>query len=317
MKESQERASPRLAGSQSYVVGADVGGTKIRAAAALLNGTIAAEAQVPTDPGGTAAIRQIADLVSSVGAASGLDRKDLLAVALGVPGVCDPATGLVHRSPNLPAFARPDGMTALTSALGVHTVFENDVNAAAFGEWRSAGCRRGIMVTIALGTGIGMGIVINGSLVRGQHGAAGEIADLPFGADAFSPAVPLAGMFESVASTAGLLSVHRRLGGSRAAADGAQLIHAAQAGSREATTAIRIYSRHVAGAILTVRAVLDPATITLTGGIGSEPVILDCISEWLCLAGAPPGLITAGMLGARSGVVGATHLAIEAATRTT
>jgi glucokinase len=298
------------------VVGADVGGTKIRVAAALPDGTIVAETKVPTDPQGTAVIRQIADLVDAVGAAAALHRKDLLAVALGVPGVPDPVTGLVRRIPNLPALS--DGTTALISALGVRTVFENDVNAAALGEWRSAGRRDGVMTAIALGTGIGMGIVIDGHLFRGQYGAAGEIADLPFGSNIFSKSSAVAaqgGMLESVVSTAGLLRIHRRLGGSPALADGAQVICAAQAGSRQAVTAVRVYTRYVARAITAIRAVLDPGTITLTGGIGSEPVILNGIREWLSLTGVPPGLVVAGVLGARSGVVGATHLAVEAALR--
>jgi glucokinase len=295
------------------VVGADVGGTNIRAAAALLDGTIVAETQVRTDPQGTAVIRQIADLVGVAGAAAGLHRKDLLAVALGVPGVPEPVTGRVRCIPNLPALS--EGTTALTSALGVPTVFENDVNAAALGEWRTAGCRVGIMTAIALGTGIGMGIVIDGHLLRGQYGAAGEIADLPFGGSIFSAPATEGGMLESVVSTAGLLRVHRRLGGSPELADGAQVICAAQAGNRQAVTAVRIYTRYVARAITAVRAVLDPGTITLTGGIGSEPVILDSIREWLSLTEVPPELVVAGVLGARSGVVGATHLAIDAALR--
>jgi glucokinase len=295
------------------VVGADVGGTKIRVAAGLLDGTIVAETQVPTDPQRMAVIRQIADLVDVVGAAAGLHRKDLLAVAVGVPGVPDPVTGRVRRIPNLPALS--DGTTALASAIGVRTVFENDANAAALGEWRSAGCRDGVMTAIALGTGIGMGIVIDGHLLRGQYGAAGEIADLPFGGNIFSAAAIRGGMLESVVSTAGLLRVLRRLGGSPELVDGAKVICAAQTGNGQAVTAVRVYTRHVAKAIMAISAVLDPGTITLTGGIGSEPVILNGIREWLSLTGLPPGLVVAGVLGARSGVVGATHLAIEAALR--
>jgi predicted NBD/HSP70 family sugar kinase len=104
---------------------------------------------------------------------------------LGTPGIPDTATGTVYRAPNLPGWERRGLLHELLTLLGSNgsmVIVENDANLCAVGEHaRGAAQGVGVVACLTVGTGIGMGILINGRLFRGAHGAAGAIADLPYG----------------------------------------------------------------------------------------------------------------------------------------
>jgi predicted NBD/HSP70 family sugar kinase len=292
-----------------FVVGMDVGGTKIRAASARLDGTIVAEIEAATRTDGAAVVDQIVEIARAVSIVGSPQ-----AVTVGVPGAVDGLGHLITRANNLPALGVAGVADSLRRALGVPTVFDNDVNIAALGEWRAGGRPAGTHVTLALGTGIGMGIVVDGSVLRGKNGAAGEIAELPFGGRAPFPAEIGTAMLESTVSTPGLLRLFHELGG-RGCETGEQLLSAVLAGDGAACGALRSYAREVARAVITVRAILDPVAIVLTGGLGSQPQVRDNVAEWLTLAGVPTEVLHTSPLGDRSGVVGALQLATDLARR--
>ena len=108
---------------------------------------------------------------------------------------------------------RPDRRRAASSAkaFGSDVIVENDVNVGAIGE-RWLGRAEGIDTFgyIALGTGLGMGIVSDGEIIRGAHGGAGEIANLPLGGDPFDPANRLHGTLEAAVGSAGIIAPLRR-----------------------------------------------------------------------------------------------------------
>ena len=93
-----------------------------------------------------------------------------------------PSRGLLAHAPNLPGWGRQGLVGAIRDELGTAVSFENDVNLAALGE-RALGAGRdvGNFVFLWVGTGVGMGIVIDGELYRGAGGAAGEIGYMPVG----------------------------------------------------------------------------------------------------------------------------------------
>ncbi|HEX5890048.1 MAG TPA: ROK family protein [Pyrinomonadaceae bacterium] len=174
-------------GSDKLIFAADLGGTHLRAATVDQQGKIHFRSKQNT-PQGTDPNEIVAAVVNAVREYRkeiGAEPDRLQAVSLVVPGTVNVAEGIVVKAPNLPCLDGFPLTTALTNALGLPAILENDANAAAVGEmWQGAarGCRTIICVT--LGTGVGGGIILDGELWRGVDGAAAEIGHMcvdPFG----------------------------------------------------------------------------------------------------------------------------------------
>ncbi len=194
-----------------FVVGIDVGGTKSHAALADLAGEIIVEEEaVTTQDGAEAVVAQWTELVQRIAATAGVGIDEVGAVSLGTPGVRN-NDGTIRMADNVPGLDRMDVPGALGDRLRVPVMWENDVNAAALGELRS-GVAQGLrsFVLLSVGTGLGMGIVVNGKIVRGWRGGAGEVAYLPIGVDPASPAAARRGAFELAAAGSGVVDIHRR-----------------------------------------------------------------------------------------------------------
>jgi predicted NBD/HSP70 family sugar kinase len=307
-----ERNSPVT--GKGHVVGVDLGGTSVRAALAAQDGTIEAEAYASTDIVDDRVVPQLLSLITEVSEKAGRRPEDLVAAVIGVPGVPDNSAGMVRNAPNVPALARPSAIGALRSRLPIVPRFENDVNLAALAEWQFGGHDCESVAALALGTGIGLGIVIRGEIVRGEHQAAGEIAALPFGGDPFSTSGIGRGL-ESVVGAPALVAAY--LGtGDRRLRTGAQVFAAARQGDVEARQVVDNYARDVARAVMTVLAVLDPGVIALTGGIGSDPYLHGAVTEWLERGGARPEVLVGSKLGARAGLIGAIVASVADARKT-
>jgi len=285
------------------VVGVDLGGTSMRAALAAADGTIEAEAYVPTDVVDDRVAPQLLKLIGELSEKAERRPEDLAAAVIGVPGVPDNVAGVVRNVPNVPALGRPTTIRALRSGLPVVPRFENDVNLAALAEWQFGGHDCESVAALALGTGIGLGIVIRGEILRGEHLAAGEIAALPFGGDPFGPSGLGRGL-ESVVGAPALVASYLATS-TRQLRTGAQVFAAAMDGDVEARRVVDSYARNVARAVMTVLAVLDPGVIALTGGIGSDSYLFAQVTEWLERGGARSDVLVASKLGARAGLIGA------------
>ena len=201
----------------AYIVAVDLGGTKVRVALTDLACQIFAEDTAPTDPrGGQFIIDQIvAHDLPGRRRGSALPRKKIRLAVIGVPGAPEP-----DDRPR-PAGAeycrlRQDGRRRRPSrrAFGFDVMLENDVNLAVLGEsWLGRGQGIDNLAYIALGTGIGSGLMVGGHLVRGASNAAGEMGFLPFGADPFEPESLRSGAFERVVATHGMIERYAALAG--------------------------------------------------------------------------------------------------------
>jgi glucokinase len=156
------------------VVGVDVGGTKIlgRVVDPRRPLDALASARVDTPRGADRIVGAITDLVDHVAGLAGSDR--VAAIGVGAAGLVS-RTGVVRTAPNLPGVRDLDLRGALAASSGVAVVVENDATCAMVAEHRAGaalGADHACLVT--LGTGIGGGLVIDGRLVRGADGLAGE-----------------------------------------------------------------------------------------------------------------------------------------------
>ncbi|MFI6426189.1 ROK family protein [Promicromonospora sp. NPDC050880] len=162
--------------------GVDIGGTKIRAAVVTPGGEVLASATAPTPSGGAAMLDVSADLVARAAASAGVP---VAAVGVGAAGVVDPGTGeVLAASDSFVGWVGTDLRSGLASRTGLPVTVANDVDAFLVGE-ATWGAVRGVRSAagIALGTGVGGALWLDGGLYRGA-GAAGEIGHMPGFGDA-------------------------------------------------------------------------------------------------------------------------------------
>jgi predicted NBD/HSP70 family sugar kinase len=305
-----------------YVLALDVGREYVRGALADLAGNARARARRGVhSAGGHGRVAQLAALATELSAQAGVPPGDLTEVVVGSPGVYDARRDVLSLAAGLPGWEHVGVLSELRRALGPEMVVENDVNLATLAE-RDLGHGRGVptFAFVSVGTGIGMGLVLDGRLHKGAHGAAGEIGFLPIDGD--SPGdraddwadARRRGRLEAAASAAGVVRAARRAGlVSRLSAR--QVFEAAAAGDEVGASIVAHEANLVARAVAAVTLVADPDLVVLGGGIGGAPGFAEAVAEELALLvpAAPPLRVSA--MGAEATVDGGLRLGIDLAWR--
>jgi predicted NBD/HSP70 family sugar kinase len=301
-----------------YVVGIDIGRSWIRVAAADLSGRIVARSDERNrERSATALVRLVSAVAHGVVDKSGLTWDQVAHTVVGGPGVFDPDSDRLLLAPNLPGWSRPGLMNSLREALPPSVALDNDANLAAVGE-RSYGSGRDAdtFVYVSIGTGIGMGIIIDGELYRGAHGAAGEVAYLPLPGDGDSGAdrdARLRGIMEAAASADAVVRTAKRLG-MAGASSAKRVFTAARAGDELALAAVHAEAERLALIVGTVAAILDPEFVLLGGGVGSNIDLLRPALESRLAELTPLGpRVAEGQLGQDAIVLGAVASALDTA----
>jgi predicted NBD/HSP70 family sugar kinase len=209
-----------------------------------------------------------------------------------------------------------DPLEVIRDRFDLPVIVENNVNLAAVGE-KWFGLARGVttMVFVAIGAGVGMGIVIDDELVRGAHGAAGEICYLPLVGDPFNPRHRLHGGLEDEIGAAGIVAAFEE----RRAPDDPELssVHdvfeLAKAGNGTAQAVVDHVASRLGTAIATACAILDPELVVLGGGIGASPLLLRGVRGSAAALVPITARIETSRLGERAAVQGAIAVALQAA----
>jgi glucokinase len=299
----------------ALAVGVDLGGTNLRAALVDETGGVVREGAVPTGAadGPDAVIGRIADLVRSVAAGS-----EVRGAAVASPGPLDRDRTVVRSAPNLPGWRDVPLPALLSERTRLPVVMENDANAAAYGEAIfGAGKGASSVLYVGLGTGVGSGVVLDGRLLRGAHGAAAELGHVFLG-DPDGPRCGCGrrGCLETYASATGVARRYRELTASppgEVAADAAAVAEAARTGDEAARRAYAEAVDALAHGLSIAVHLIDPEVIVLGGGVAaSRDLVLDPLAETL------PGRLIAGpgaapilrpsVLEGRAGTVGAAAL---------
>ena len=255
-----------------YCFAADLGGTKLAAAIADAHGRILAELTEPTDGrGGAHVAEQIAACAAKLAQTVGVEVTRARHVMVGVPGAIDPRTGRISMIPNIAGLEDFDVLGYLRGRFGPDVAIENDVNLAMLGEY-SLGCARGCRnaAFLALGTGTGLGLLIDGKLFRGTHGAAGEIADLPIARHPTAPVPSTSGTFELEVGSLAIIERYRSQGGT-AAVTVRDIFRLVEQGDEVAASVLDTTARWVALAVVTLQSLLDLELIVFGGSIGVRP----------------------------------------------
>lgn len=167
--------------SREYYLMADVGGTHIRTAVgndrSTLLGKLHRQTKVESGPSGVVA--QIVEMARESLQQASVALSDVAAIVIAAPGPLDPTTGTVIEAPNMPGWQRVPVAAMVTDLLNIPVRAVNDANAAAVGEFHyGAGRGQRNMVYITVSTGIGGGVVVDGRLMEGSSGMAGEIGHM-------------------------------------------------------------------------------------------------------------------------------------------
>ena len=162
-----------------YGFGIDVGGTTIKMAFLDENGTMRDKWELPTrtEDGGKHVLPDIAASIKEYMAKENLTNDQIIGIGIGVPGPVSDA-GIVNKCVNL-GWEMLDIHGELSVLTGLHVKAGNDANVAALGEcWKGGGQGAKDMIMATLGTGVGGGIVVDGKIIPGYHGAGGEIGHI-------------------------------------------------------------------------------------------------------------------------------------------
>ena len=269
-----------------------MGASHLRFVMASVDGQILEEARerVHSEVGPSGVIAQIRDGMAKL-IRNKSDLGTLRGIAIGVPGGVDPRTGKVVDANNVPGWREEDMGRELEEAFQVPVFLDNDANMAAIGEhWR--GVAQGIdnFVFIALGTGIGAGIFVDGRICRGRNGFAGELFRMNLEWPRWTEDFPDTGYLETYVSGLGLAKQGRQL-----VANGNGVQPATLADERDARYVFEALHQGDAGAralieqsfemlgvaVANVVSVLDPELIVFNGGLvkGAPELLLETVDK--------------------------------------
>jgi glucokinase len=241
-------------------VGLDIGATKTLGLVVDAAGKIRAEVREATEPGADGVVGTAQRVVEALRAATGEPLTGT--VGVGIPGLVDVERGAVKHAVNLGV----DGdwlplADLLGERLGVPVVLENDVNAATLGAVALSG--EDDLVYLSIGTGLAAGLVLQGRLRRGDHGAAGEIGHVPVDPSGALCQCGQRGCLETIASGSAIAAAWP----SGDVPPAQALFAAAQSGDRKALDARDRFAEGVAGAVRVLSLTVDPRTVVLGGGV--------------------------------------------------
>jgi glucokinase len=259
------------------LIGVDIGGTKTRVALLTPEGTVLARRSTPTraERGHNAALEQLIELIGSLQneSASPLD-----GIGIAVTGPVNTQTGIVDNPHTLRGWGPTDLVSPLRRCFGVTVEIENDANAAALGEWwRGAGTASKRLAVVTIGTGIGVGLLVDGVVQRksdGRHGEAGHHVLDPQGPRCYCGA---RGCWEVLAAGPAMARTALALGTEGAPAEihdhdaiSDAVISAALTHDSAATRVMDRIAQWVGLGLVNLIAFFMPDTVVLGGGVGAR-----------------------------------------------
>jgi glucokinase len=290
-----------------FVLAVDIGGTNIRVARVSSAGRISHRFEAATPPGGgVAVIDTVVKLLERV------PQKNVRALGVDVPGLAY-SNGDVW-APNIPGWKRIPLGKELREQLQLPVVVESDRNAFVVGEtWKGAAHGCSDVVFLAVGTGIGAGILAGGHLLRGHDGLAGCMGWMAV-RDEFLPQYSKFGCLESHAAGIGIgIAASRRLKRKVTAQDAFQL---AVRGDKRAQEVLREAGCYLGLALANLVSTLNPEIIVLGGGVAEAgELLLKSARETMMLWAQPIAVrqtrLVRSRLGGAASLLGMAKMALD------
>jgi len=257
------------------IIGIDIGGTSTKIGL-VDEGKVIAQVNLPTT--GHASAEAFADALADAIRQLTTNNGQLpTAIGIGAPNA-NQHTGIIEMAPNLPWKHDVPLARMVELRTGIPSMLGNDANVAALGEWRygaGKGCKDLLMVT--LGTGVGSGFIVNGQLMLGSHGNAGEVGHMTIVIDGRSCTCGRAGCLEAYVSIRGLRQTYAELDGDPEVLKEEGVLCIARASERGDAAALQTFrhaARWLAVGLANAVAVTGPERIVLFGGIARNGELL-------------------------------------------
>jgi glucokinase len=259
---------------------------------------------------------QIVDRVHQILRAHKKTRSQLVSLVVSVPAIADAKEGTVLAISPLQNWRNVPLRAMLGKLFSCRILIENDTNLAALGE-RYRGAARGEedFVYVAIGAGVGAGIILGGKIHHGSQWSAGEIGYMRVPhVSSRNPAIHEFGELEKIISTSGIEKSWKEQS-SRSAGNGrlkaAAILDLAADGNPLATTLVGSRAQLLADTIVNITLILNPGLVLLGGEIGSHPVFLRSVQSLLADSEFAISRIRSGALGRDAVLWGAIELALE------
>lgn len=275
---------------KKYCFGIDIGGTSVKCGLFDVKGEVLDkwEIKTRTEENGKNIIPDVAEAINHKISAKQLSKEEIAGVGIGVPGPVN-EEGDILCAVNL-HWGYVKLVEEMEKLIGLPVKAGNDANVAALGEmWKGGGAGYHNVVMVTLGTGVGGGIIINGQIVTGSHGAGGEIGHVHVD-DSMEEACNCGnkGCLEQVASATGIV----RLANARLAADAEpsvlregevsakSVFDAVKAGDKVAMEIAESFGKYLGSALSVIAGVVDPEVFVIGGGVSKAgDILLDYIRK--------------------------------------
>ena len=308
-------------------IGIDLGGTNIAAGLVSEDGKILKQASTPTmnERDAIEIVKDMAMLVEKLAKDYGIEVSDIKGIGIGSPGSIDFDNGVVVYSNNLKMekFPIADELRKLT---GLPVSVDNDANCAAMGEYVEYEKDVKDFLFITLGTGVGSGIIIDGKMLHGFNGAAGEGGHIVIKTDGEQCSCGRKGCWEAYASVTALIrqtkaameknpdSLMHKFAEEEGKVTGKTSFAAAKAGDKAAQEVVSQYAVYVAEGLTNLENILQPEMICIGGGISREgDYLLDPIRDFVSKNGYNKYMTKTKIVTAKlfndAGIIGAAMIA--------
>jgi len=311
---------------KKYGFGVDIGGTTIKMGFFETDGTLLDKWEIKTNTanGGADILSDVAKAIDNKLAQEAISKDDVQGVGVGVPGPVR-SDGVVNRCVNL-GWGIVNVAEELGTLTGLTVKVGNDANVAALGElWQGGakGCKDAVMVT--LGTGVGGGIIVDGKIVAGFHGAGGEIGHITVNPDEIEACnCGQYGCLEQYTSATGIVRMAKR---KLAKSDDAttlrkiepltakDIFDEAKAGDEIAKELVDELGNILGSALSNLAVVVNPEVIVIGGGVSKAGAILiDTIEEHFkenCFFALKETRFELATLGNDAGIYGCAAMILE------
>ena len=303
----------------TYCFGIDVGGTTVKCGLFSTDGTLVEKWEIPTrkENNGDQILPDVAAAVNAKIEERGISKDDVEGVGIGVPGPVN-SKGEVPRAVNL-YWGYKDVVGEMEKLTGLRAKAGNDANVAALGEaWKGAAAGSSDVIMVTLGTGVGGGIIIDGKIVTGHHGAGGEIGHETESCNCgnkgcleqFASATGIVRMAKKELAASGENSVLRDMDDISAKA----VLDAFKENDPVAVATMEKVGEQLGGSLAIFACVTDPETIVIGGGVSKagQPLI-DCIQKYYkeyTFSSCKETPIVIATLGNDAGIYGAARMVL-------
>ena len=307
-----------------YCFGIDVGGTTVKCGLFEENGSLLDKWEIPTrtENGGENVLPDIAATVMSKMTVKKISKEDVIGVGVGIPGPV--MRGVVPVAVNL-HWGEKNVEYELGNLLDMKVRAGNDANVAALGEqWKGGGEGMDSVIMVTLGTGVGGGIIVDGKIVEGAHGAGGEIGHIHVEDSITDPCgCGNCGCLEQVASATGIVRLAKEELAKNPVLPSAlrdtevtskAVFDAYKDGDAMASTIVNRFAKYLGTGIATIAAVTDPEVIVIGGGVSKAGECLtDIVGNYFrarAFSACRHTMIVLAKLGNDAGIYGAARLVL-------